>query len=97
MPCNVRSVECSFTAVKRDKLNARQFLRKLPCMYCKDAENHNFTALQSMQGILHITALQPCEFLPLRHFSIVHCYYFLVFVVATKSVAIIKTHLTEKL
>ena len=28
-------------------------------------KNDNFTALQSMQGILHITALQPCEFLPL--------------------------------
>ena len=31
-------------------------------------ENDNFTALQSMQGILHITALQPCEFLPLLKF-----------------------------
>ena len=28
-------------------------------------KNDNSTALQSMQGILHITALQPCEFLPL--------------------------------
>ena len=41
------------------------FFRQLPCMYCKNAKNDNFTALQSMQGILHITALQPCEFLPL--------------------------------
>ena len=40
-------------------------------------KNDNFTALQSMQGILHITALQPCEFLPLlKTFfqCIVHCW-----------------------
>ena len=37
------------------------------CLACiaRMEKNDNFTALQSMQGILHITALQPCEFLPL--------------------------------
>ena len=37
------------------------------CLACiaRMQKNDNFTALQSMQGILHITALQPCEFLPL--------------------------------
>ena len=29
-------------------------------------KNDNFTTLQSMQGILNITALKPCEILPLH-------------------------------
>ena len=66
MPRNVRSKEWGFTAVKRDELNARQFFldNYLACI-ARMQKNDNFTALQSVQGILHITALQPCKFLPL--------------------------------
>ena len=54
MPCNVRSEECDFTALKRDKLNARQFFLD-NCLACiaRMQKNDNFTALQSMQGILY--------------------------------------------